>query len=405
MRDFAVSVVGKLRDAGHEALWAGGCVRDALLGLTPKDYDVATSATPEQVRQLFGQRNTLAVGESFGVIVVLGKSRREEQIEVATFRTDGEYSDGRRPSEVTFCSAEEDAKRRDFTINGLFYDPLADQVIDYVDGKADLHRQLVRAVGKPSLRFKEDKLRMLRAVRFAATFEFALEPDTANAVRQFAPNLSQVSIERITAELTRMLSHTTRASAVKLLAAVNLLPEVFPWRPHGEDLSAILPTLEHLRAPTFEPSLSVLFRPLDSAVQVAEECRRLRLSNKDSKCLVWLNDSVTQARLAESSPLHVSKPLLSDERADLLLDVLNAEGHNNPTAQRAFDFLTQYRAETPAEVLNPAPLITGQHLHELEITPGPQFKSILNQIRNEQLDEQLNSVNAALARVAELSKS
>ena len=176
-RDFAVDVVTRLREGGYEALWAGGCVRDRLLGREPKDYDVATSARPEQVRELVGKRRTLAIGAAFGVIAVLAE-RGQAPIEVATFRTDGVYRDGRHPESVAFSDAEHDAQRRDFTINGLFFDPLTEQVVDYVGGQADLSAGIVRAIGDPARRFTEDKLRLLRAVRFATTFGFAIEPVT-----------------------------------------------------------------------------------------------------------------------------------------------------------------------------------------------------------------------------------
>lgn len=169
-RQFAVEVVERLRTAGYEALWAGGCVRDQLLQRTPKDYDVATSAHPDQIRDVFGRRRTLPIGAAFGVITVLGP-KSAGQIEVATFRQDATYSDGRHPDSVTFSTAEEDARRRDFTINGLFYDPLNEQVIDFVGGQQDIDRRVVRAIGDPYERIAEDKLRMLRAVRFSATFD------------------------------------------------------------------------------------------------------------------------------------------------------------------------------------------------------------------------------------------
>src|SRR3954462_9234325 len=187
-RDFALEIAQKLRDAGFEALWAGGCVRDELLGLTPKDYDVATSATPEQIRDLFGLRRTLPIGAAFGVITVLGP-RPTGQIEVATFRTDAAYSDGRHPDSVSFTTAEHDAQRRDFTINGLFYDPIAEKVVDYVKGQEDLKRRTIRAIGDPHLRLSEDKLRMLRAIRFAAAFSFNIDPDTLQAIQEMAPQI------------------------------------------------------------------------------------------------------------------------------------------------------------------------------------------------------------------------
>ncbi len=198
-REFAGEVVSRLKQAGHQALWAGGCVRDYLLGRVPKDYDVATDARPEEVRQIFGHRRTLAVGASFGVIVVRGP-RGVADVEVATFRTEGPYLDGRRPESVTFATPEEDAKRRDFTINGMFFDPLAQQVLDYVGGERDLGAGIVRAIGDPHDRVREDKLRMLRAVRFAANLDFELDPITASAVREMADQLTVVSAERITQE-------------------------------------------------------------------------------------------------------------------------------------------------------------------------------------------------------------
>ena len=226
-RRFAKNVVEKLRAAGYEALWAGGCVRDQLLEREPKDYDVATSATPEQVRDVFGRRRTLAIGAAFGVITVPGKGN-EGQVEVATFRQDATYSDGRHPDSVKFSSAKEDAQRRDFTINGLFFDPLEDRVIDYVGGQDDLSKKVVRAIGDPDQRIGEDKLRMLRAVRFAATYDFELDAGTASAIRQRASEMTVVSAERIAEELRRMLSHPDRARAVSLLEAVDLLGVILP---------------------------------------------------------------------------------------------------------------------------------------------------------------------------------
>src|SRR2546423_12854917 len=200
-RDFAVRVVQRLRDAGYQALWAGGCVRDELLGLVPKDYDVATDATPEQVRRLF--RRTVAVGAAFGVVEVLGP--RPLKVQVATFRSDVSYSDGRRPDRVVFSSAREDALRRDFTINGMFFDPLTDQLIDYVGGQEDLRARVLRAIGDPVRRFTEDKLRMLRAVRIATRFDLTLDEATATAVRAMAPEIRAVSAERIAEELRKLL--------------------------------------------------------------------------------------------------------------------------------------------------------------------------------------------------------
>jgi poly(A) polymerase len=193
-RDFALEVVQALTNAGYTALWAGGCVRDLLLGKAPDDYDVATNARPEQVQDVFGPRRTRAIGASFGVVLVHGPRRKHAgDVEVATFRTEGPYLDGRRPEHVAYATAEEDAHRRDFTINGMFFDPLADRVLDYVGGREDIERKVVRAIGDPHARFREDKLRMLRAVRIAARFEFTLDPQTGDAIRAMAPELLVVS--------------------------------------------------------------------------------------------------------------------------------------------------------------------------------------------------------------------
>ena len=218
----------RLRKEGHEALWAGGCVRDQLLGKLPKDYDVASTATPDEVIQIFGRRHTVAVGASFGVVMVLGPDKAAGQIEVATFRSDGEYLDGRHPGSVSFCRPEEDAKRRDFTINGMFFDPLEEKIIDYVGGLDDLAAGIVRAIGDPVARFTEDKLRMLRAVRFTATSGFALDTATVAAVHQLRQQICQVSQERITQELKRMLSHSSRALSFELLNQTELLAEILP---------------------------------------------------------------------------------------------------------------------------------------------------------------------------------
>src|SRR5215468_2735973 len=208
-RDFAVQVVRRLRQAGYEALWAGGCVRDELLGVEPVDYDVATSARPEEVQRTFA--HTVEVGVSFGVVEVIGPRRPDgsfPKVQVATFRSDGAYVDGRRPESVVFSTAAEDAQRRDFTINGMFFDPLESRVIDYVGGLADLKAGVLRAIGDPRARFREDKLRLMRAVRMAARFDFPIEAGTAAAVREMAPQITVVSSERIAEELRKMLAHS-----------------------------------------------------------------------------------------------------------------------------------------------------------------------------------------------------
>src|SRR5438477_3421554 len=224
-REFAVEVVRRLRAAGYQALWAGGCVRDELLGLVPKDYDVATDARPEDVRRLFPR--TVAVGMSFGVIEVLGPRARAStaplRVQVATFRSDVSYSDSRHPDAVVFSSAREDALRRDFTINGMFFDPLENRLIDYVGGQEDLKARVLRAIGDPATRIAEDKLRMLRAVRLAARFELAIDPGTWAAIRDMAEQITIVSAERIADELRKLLVDPQRSRGVNLLCESGLV--------------------------------------------------------------------------------------------------------------------------------------------------------------------------------------
>src|SRR5262245_62164424 len=229
-REFALDVVRKLRQAGFTALWAGGCVRDELLGLVPADYDVATNAEPKHLRPLFKHRNE--IGAHFGVVQVIGPRGDTGEwltIEVATFRLDGPYGDGgRRPDWVKFCTPEEDAKRRDFTINGMFFDPVKNELIDFVGGRADLDAKILRAIGDPAARFTEDKLRILRGVRMASRFELTVDPDTLAAARRMAREIAVVSAERIAEELRKLLVHPNRTRGVRLLCDFALVEPIFP---------------------------------------------------------------------------------------------------------------------------------------------------------------------------------
>lgn len=418
-RDFAVMVVETLRGGGFDALWAGGCVRDDLLGLTPKDYDVATNAIPEQVVALFGKRKTVPVGVSFGVVMVLGPTRAHGQVEVATFRTDGKYLDGRRPSAVSFCSAKEDAKRRDFTINGMFYDPVADEVIDYVGGRNDLSAGIVRAIGDPIARFTEDKLRMLRAVRFAATYEFEIEDSTCAGIVALRGDITRVSAERIAQELRRMLAHPTRAVSVAQLRATGVLEILFP-NVFGANakvavamdyLDSIQDVLGHLTLPNFEAAFAVLLDIIvrrdtnearERSAWLQKECRSLRLSNQESDCICWLAVTVLTCQNARQLPLHVVKPILHDKRSDLLLDILDARSKAHLQSSDDVVFLSSYRTNSLPQNLNPPPLVDGADLKKLDIVPGPVFKLLLTTIRNEQLDEVLVTREQALARLDEI---
>lgn len=409
-RDFAETVVRKLVNAGYTAVWAGGCVRDELLGQTPKDYDVATSATPEQVIDLFGKKRTVPVGVSFGVVMVLGPSKDCGQIEVATFRSDGEYLDGRRPDSVQFCSPEDDAQRRDFTINGMFFDPITEELLDYVGGQADLRRRVIRAIGNPAARFEEDKLRMLRAVRFSATFAFPLEDATVEAIRVLKDQLRQVSVERIAAEFRRMMAHSSRTTAMDLLVQTELFGVLFPVLEATGHVAGIRTLVSELREPHFEPSFAALLLHLFQAEgdhvrkrcnRVQGACKAWKLSNTETDCICWILDSAYQCQLHESIPLHLLKPILADDRHLLLIDFLNASARaEGQTSHRnrlnAAQRLSVYLEETAPGTLNPDPFITGQDLFDLGAKAGPQFAKLIADVRRQQLDEVLKTREAAI---------
>ena len=392
-REFSIEVVQRLCDAGFEALWAGGCVRDLLLGREPGDYDVATNARPEEVRDLF--KRTLNVGAAFGVMIVLGR-KTQGQIEVATFRADGEYLDGRRPNEVTFCSAEHDALRRDFTINGMFYDPMTEEVVDYVGGREDLKAGVIRAIGNPQDRFEEDKLRLLRAVRFAARLNFELEQKTANAVAEMAPQITVVSAERIADELRKMLRHPNRAIAIRMARQTGLLVAVLPELAQTEDWELLHRTLRRLpEHATFETALAALLQKISPAKHVRQVCRRLKLANKESGAICWLAENVTALMSATELELSRLKRLLAKPLAGDLIELIDARAEGTDLADAAF--CREYLATTPPEEVDPPPLLTGDDLIQSGFQPGPQFKPLLDAIRDAQLNGEIGSFDEAMS--------
>jgi poly(A) polymerase len=410
-RQFAIRVVEQLRRTGREAFWAGGCVRDQLLGIEPKDYDVATSATPDEVRTCFGRRRTLAIGASFGVVTVLG-GKREGNVEVATFRSDAAYSDGRHPDHVTFSTAREDARRRDFTMNGLFYDPLDDQVIDYVGGQQDLRAGIVRAIGNPHERIAEDKLRMLRAARFAATFGFQLESQTLQAVQSAATTLSVVSAERIAMELRRMLVHPHRARAAEWLRELRLLEVILPesqgtitgpeWQQDesGDAWRETLGILQGLRDPTFRVSLASLLwgiftRDPHPRRTVTRICERWRLSNQETEGTVWLLGHESMLRRASSEAWPRLQRVLTHRNIAELMTLTNAIAERIDGTTREMDFCRE-RLQWPAAQLNPPLLITGNDLRRAGFPSGPIFRRVLAEVRDAQLLGHVTTPDAAL---------
>jgi poly(A) polymerase len=437
LREFATQVVFRLRAAGHEALWAGGCVRDISLGLRPTDYDVATDARPEQVMELFRKR-TVPVGESFGVVRVRGPHGSGLEVEVATFRSDGAYIDGRRPESVSFSSPRLDAERRDFTINGMFFDPESGTVIDYVGGQADLQDRVLRAIGDPSARFREDKLRLLRAARFAARFGLTFDPATRAALDAMAGEVSVVAAERIAQELRRMLVHESRARAMDLMMQTNLMAAVLPpvvamkgifqgkqVQPEGDLWDHVLLVLELLpAAPSFSLAFAALLhdvgKPATKAFhngrysfhnheQVGREiadalCRRLKLSNSERERVTWLvglhqylGDAkrLREAKLKRILAMPGIGELLALHRADALAST-------GDTSQ--VEYCEYYLRNEPTGPIDPPPLISGHDLARHGLKPGPQFKVILEAVREAQLDALVGSKREALEWIDEKIK-
>jgi len=422
-RDDALAIVQRLRASGHIAYFAGGAVRDLLLGLEPKDYDVATDARPERVRSLFA--NTQAVGQAFGVILVrLGRS----VVEVATFRSDGRYTDGRRPDTVQFSTAEEDARRRDFTINGLFMDPLDGQVIDYVGGSADLAARVVRAIGDPEARFEEDHLRLLRAVRFAARFDFAIESSTQQAVRRHAPELARISPERVGEELRIILTPPMRVRAWRDLRQTGLADVIFRFMPafgtpgvpvvmrESHLFDALLPeqgapfglalataTLDRVYSEEPDLDLRVLFQK-GNAQKIARAFRQaLRISNEEWDQVVGTLEGLAPL-VADPTPgvaamkRFLARPSAASSRA-LLAAVRGV------LDQRRATWVEARLAELEQGEFAPPPLITGDDLTAVGLAAGPKFKRVLEAVYDAQLEGRVRSKEEAMSLAIQFHKA
>ncbi len=386
--DAALEIIRRLRTGGHVALLAGGCVRDRLLGVTPKDFDVVTDAIPDRVLEIFPRARK--VGAKFGVVLV---RRYGHDVEVATFRADGPYSDGRHPDSVRFGSDAEDAKRRDFTINGLFLDPVNDRVLDYVSGRADINAGIVRTIGNPDQRFEEDHLRMLRAVRFAARLGFTIDPQTAESIRRHAHQLSTISAERVWMELEVILTGPTRAHGWQLLAEVGLRAHLAPaWPAHPTVDSAINARLAALPSQPVSASLalSAALRDLN-AKTVTAVCRSLRLSNRVSKDVRWLIASLSAVHDEGNLDLAGLKILMAQEPWPDLLELLRADLISGGEALTGYERVVARANEIPEDHVAPPPLLDGDRLMAMGVTPGPRMGEVLSAVYREQLNERIDT--------------
>jgi len=411
----ATDLVRRLRAAGHQAYLAGGCVRDRLLGREPLDFDVATSAPPEAVQALF--RRTVPVGAQFGVILVLVDDAR---FEVATFRSDAAYVDGRRPSAVHFGTAEADAQRRDFTINALFEDPLSGEVIDYVGGREDLRRGIVRAIGDAGARIAEDRLRMLRAVRFASRFGFTIEPATLAAIRAAAPTLPDIAPERIGEEIVKLLTEGNARRAFELLDASGLLPVVLPevtamqgvrqspdFHPEGDVFTHTLLLLQQLPAGISETlALGALLHDVAKPRCVGEHhgritfyghtdvggemavaiCQRLRRSRETWERVEYLVRNHLRLVHAPEMRLSTLKRFLADPGIDELLHLARFDALASSADLRFVLFCERRRAEIGAAELKPPRLVSGKDLAAWGYAAGPRVGEILRALDDAQLE-------------------
>jgi putative nucleotidyltransferase with HDIG domain len=423
-RESAVYIVQRLRQHGFEAYLAGGCVRDMLLGKTPQDYDITTNARPEQIQKVFSE--TIPVGAQFGVILVLVDG---EPFEVASFRHDGPYLDGRHPSAVRYGSLEEDIQRRDFTINGMIYDPLADRVIDRVDGQRDLERRLVRAIGDPLDRFAEDRLRMIRAVRFAASLNFDIDQPTFAAIERLAPTVTEISWERIGEEVTRILIEGGARRGFELLDRCALLAVILPevtamkgtaqspdFHPEGDVFTHTMLLLSHLAAPSETLAYGCLLHDVAKPVCIRQEAERITFHGHTEQGAALAEEILKRLKrgravwervsyLVRNHLRHVQAPqmrlstlkrFLREDGIDELLELARIDALSSNGDLQYYRFCQERLAELKEDEIRPAPLLRGADLISLGFKPGPLFAQILRQVEDLQLGGELTGREEAL---------
>ncbi len=392
LRRAAEKAVRVLRDAGHTALFAGGCVRDMLMNRPPTDIDVATDAPPDRVVGLF--RRTKKVGAKFGVVMVRIDG---VELEVATFRAEADYADHRHPDRITFTTAEEDARRRDFTINGMFYDPVNDEVIDYVGGQQDLAAKRLRAIGAAADRFEEDHLRMLRAIRFASRLGFEIEASTFDAIRRHAVGIATISAERICQELEKILTDRNRGRGWRLLNEAGLLPYLVAgdsWPDAEVDIAAR--RLDALPSDASFPLAMAALLATEPPAAIRRICTGLRCSVADTTAVTWLTEQLRTVRRPDTLELADIKLLMAHPQFDDLTNLLRADlaaAGESPAAHACL--VRRASAIDPADVA-PPPLVTGDDLLAMGVQPGPTFGQVLSTVYRAQLNETVANRAVAL---------
>jgi poly(A) polymerase len=426
-KEKAIAIVKRLREAGYESYLAGGCVRDMLLGKAPQDYDITTNARPDDVVKIFPK--TVPVGAQFGVILVIVES---EPFEVASFRYDGPYLDGRRPVQVRYGSLEEDIFRRDFTVNGMVYDPMTDQMIDLVGGRRDLDSKLVRAIGNPRSRFEEDRLRMIRAVRFAASLDFTIESETFAAISELASSVTQISWERIGEELTRILTEGGAKAGFELLDRTGLLKVLLPeidamkgveqspdYHPEGDVFTHTMLTLDHLDSPTETLAYGCLLHDVGKPVCIRRDeerltfyghtekgaamaeqvLKRLKRSRATRERVAYLVRNHLRHLQAPQMRLSTLKRFLGEDGIDELLELTRIDALSANGDLQHYRFCMEKLTELKAEEIHPEPLLRGRDLIAMGFSPGPNFHKILKQVEEAQLGGELSSREQAMAWV------
>ncbi|MBI5359572.1 MAG: CCA tRNA nucleotidyltransferase [Planctomycetes bacterium] len=425
----AAEIVTRLQTAGFEAYFAGGCVRDKMLGKEPDDYDVATNAVPDVIEKMFPK--TIAVGKAFGVIIVL---KNGIEVEVATFRADGHYTDGRHPDSVTFSDLKTDVERRDFTINGMMEDPVKGEIIDLVGGREDLKKGIIRCIGAPVSRFTEDRLRMLRAIRFACQLGFRVDHAIISAIKQMADKITSVSWERIRIEIEKILTSNNRGKGIRMMDEFGLLKHVLPevskmkgvqqppeFHPEGDVYEHTLIALDSLEKPDFILALSVLLHDAGKpdtfmitdrirfnehefyGERIAEKvCRRLKMSRDDIEKVKWLISKHMIFKDVTKMRQSTLKRLLREEYFEELAQLCRADKKAMGAGMEELDYCEQKKREFHEAELKPKPFLRGQDLLEMGLEPGPAFTDLLRAAEDAQLEGALKSKEEAIEFVRKM---